>query len=64
MTAHCFSFPNYSHNHETIGHSDQGGWPDRVQLMVSKSYSITRHTLLNVFSVIDIRDPHNPKPAY
>jgi hypothetical protein len=46
-----------------IGHSDQGGRPDGVQLMINKGYAITGHMFSKGFSVIDVRDPREPKPV-
>ena len=64
MIAQDLPIPDYSHNLEIIGHSDQGGRPDGVQLMVNKGYAITGHMFSNGFSVIDVRDPRNPKPVH
>ena len=55
--------PDYARNMKLIGHSDQGGRPDGVQLMVNKGYAITGHMFSKGFSVVDVRDPSNPKPA-
>ncbi|MGI9402848.1 MAG: LVIVD repeat-containing protein [Rhizobiaceae bacterium] len=55
--------PDYAKNMTLIGHSDQGGRPDGVQLMVNKGYAITGHMFSKGFSVIDVRDPRNPKPV-
>ncbi|MCF3931993.1 hypothetical protein L1787_01020 [Acuticoccus sp. M5D2P5] len=46
-----------------IGHSDQGGRPDGVQLMVNKGYAITGHMFSKGFSVIDVRNPRAPEPV-
>jgi len=42
MIAQDLPIPDYSHNLEIIGHSDQGGRPDGVQLMVNKGYAKDR----------------------
>ncbi|MEM7318906.1 MAG: hypothetical protein AAF408_07770 [Pseudomonadota bacterium] len=55
--------PDYAKNMTLIGHSDQGGRPDGVQLMINKGYAITGHMFSKGFSVIDVRDPRNPKPV-
>ena len=55
--------PDFARNMTLIGHSDQGGRPDGVQLMVNKGYAITGHMFSKGFSVIDVRDPRNPKPV-
>jgi hypothetical protein len=46
-----------------IGHSDQGGREDGVQLMINKGHAFVGHMFSKGFSVIDVRDPRNPKPA-
>lgn len=55
--------PTYAHNLRAIGHSDQGGRPDAVQVMVNKGYAYVGHLFSNGFSVIDVRDPRKPKPV-
>jgi hypothetical protein len=55
--------PDYAKNMTLIGHSDQGGRPDGVQLMVNKGYAFTGHMFSKGFSVIDVRDPRDPKPV-
>jgi hypothetical protein len=55
--------PDFAKNMKLIGYSDQGGRPDGVQLMVNKGYAITGHMFSRGFSVIDVRDPRNPKPV-
>ena len=56
------SLPKADHarNMTLVGHSDQGGRPDGVQLMVNKGYAFTGHMFSKGFSVIDVRDPKNP----
>lgn len=55
--------PDYVRNMRLVGYSDQGGRPDGVQLMVNKGYAIVGHMFSKGFSVIDVRDPRNPKPV-
>ncbi len=55
--------PDFARNMKLIGHSDQGGRPDGVQLMVNKGYVFTGHMFSKGFSVIDVRDPRQPKPV-
>jgi hypothetical protein len=64
MSSQDLPQPDYAYNLEIIGHTDQGGRPDGVQLMVNKGFAITGHMFSNGFSVIDVRDPRNPKPAH
>jgi hypothetical protein len=46
-----------------IGHSDQGGRPDGVQLMVHRGFAYIGHMVSQGFSMVDVRDPKNPKAA-
>jgi hypothetical protein len=55
--------PDYAHRMKLIGHSDQGGRPDGVQLMVNKGHAFVGHMFSKGFSVIDCTDPRNPKPV-
>ena len=55
--------PDYARNMKLIGYSDQGGRPDGVQLMVNKGFAFTGHMFSKGFSVIDVRDPRDPKPV-
>jgi hypothetical protein len=52
-----------SKNIDLISRSDQGGRPDGVQIMVHRGYAYIAHVFSNGFSVLDVRDPKNPKPA-
>ncbi len=55
--------PDYANNIQLIGHSDQGGRADGVQLMVHEGFAYTGHMFSKGFSVVDVRDPRNPKPV-
>jgi hypothetical protein len=44
-----------------VGHSDQGGRPDGVQIMVHRGYAYVGHMFSKGFSVIDARDAKNPR---
>ena len=55
--------PDYAKGMKLIGHSDQGGRPDGVQLMINKGHAFVGHMFSKGFSVIDVRDPRNPKPS-
>ena len=44
-----------------IGHSDQGGRPDGVQIMVHRGYAYIGHMFSKGFSVVDVRDAKNPR---
>jgi hypothetical protein len=53
--------PDYAHNMRLVGHCDQGGRPDGVQIMVHRGYAYVGHMFSKGFSVIDARDPRNPR---
>ena len=53
--------PDYAHNMRILGHSDQGGRADGIQVMVSGGYAYVGHVFSNGFSVVDVRDPKAPK---
>ena len=48
-------------NIKYVGHSDQGGRGDGVQVMVHRGYAYVGHGYSNGISVIDVRDPKQPK---
>ncbi|MBV9555452.1 MAG: hypothetical protein JO254_00085 [Pseudolabrys sp.] len=54
---------DFARNMRIVGYSDQGGRPDGVQLMVHRGFAYVGHMFSKGFSVIDVRDPKNPKPA-
>jgi len=53
--------PVYARNMRIIGHSDQNGRADGVQIMVHRGHAFIGHIFSRGFSVIDVRDPKNPK---
>jgi hypothetical protein len=53
--------PDYARNMRLIGRSDQGGRADGVQLMVHRGYAYVGHMFSKGFSVIDVRNPSNPR---
>ena len=56
--------PTYARNMKIIGHTDQGGGrADGVQIMVHKGFAYVGHIFSKGFSVIDVRDPRDPKPV-
>jgi hypothetical protein len=61
LATHDLPQPDYAKNMRLIGHSDQGGRPDGVQLMVHGGYAYVGHMFSKGFSVIDVRDPRNPR---
>jgi len=46
-----------------LGHTDQGGRPDGVQVMVANGHAYVGHTFSDGISVIDVADPRAPKPV-
>jgi len=52
--------PDYAHKMRLIGHSDQGGRSDGLQLMVHRGFAYVAHPWSSGFSVVDVRDPRNP----
>jgi len=53
----------HSKNVRLLAHSDQGGRPDGVQVIVHKGHAFVGHMFSDGFSVVDVRDPARPKPA-
>ena len=53
--------PDYARNMRIIGHSDQGGRPDGVQIMVHRGYAYVGHMFSKGFSVVDVRDAKRPR---
>ncbi len=52
--------PDYARNMRVVGHTDQGGRPDGVQVMVHRGFAYVGHMFSKGFSVIDVRDAKNP----
>jgi hypothetical protein len=52
--------PDYARNMRIIGHCDQGGRPDGVQIMVHRGYAYIGHMFSKGFSVVDVRDAKRP----
>lgn len=52
-----------SKNIRFLSRSDQGGRPDGTQILVNKGHAYIGHTFSDGVSVIDVRDPLNPKPV-
>ncbi|MGN6572461.1 MAG: LVIVD repeat-containing protein [Pseudolabrys sp.] len=53
--------PDFAHRMRIVGHSDQGGRPDGMQLMVHRGHAFVSHMFSGGFSVLDVRDPRNPR---
>lgn len=52
---------DYARNMRLIGYCDQGGRPDGVQIMVHRGYAYIGHMFSKGFSIVDVRDPRNPR---
>jgi hypothetical protein len=61
MTTFDLPTPDYARNMQLIGHSDIGGRADCVQIMVQNGYAYVGHMFSNGFSVVDVRNPREPK---
>ena len=61
MSSQGLPKPDYAKNMKLIGYTDQGGRPDGVQVMVNKGHAYVGHMFSKGFSVIDVRDPKNPR---
>jgi hypothetical protein len=46
-----------------LGHTDQGGRPDGVQVMVARDHAYVGHMFSDGITVIDVADPRAPKPV-
>ncbi len=63
MSSQNLPRPDFVRNMKLIGYSDQGGREDGVQVMINKGHAFVGHMFSKGFSVIDVRDPRNPKPV-
>jgi len=52
--------PDYARNMRLIGHSDQGGRSDGLQVMVHRGFAYVVHPWSGGFTVVDTRDPKRP----
>src|SRR5919108_6604839 len=55
--------PDHARNMRVVAHSDQGGRPDGVQIMVHRGFAYIGHMFSKGFSIIDVRDAKNPRPV-
>jgi hypothetical protein len=53
--------PDYARNMRIIGHSEQGGRPDGVQIVVHRGYGYVGHMFSKGFTVMDLADPRNAR---
>ena len=52
-----------AHRFRLLGHTDQGGRPDGVQVMVAKQHVYVGHMFSDGITVIDAADPRAPRPV-
>ena len=55
--------PEGARNIEFVGHTDQGGRGDGVQVMVARGHAYIGTRVRRGVMVTDVRDPRNPKPV-
>lgn len=55
--------PEGARNVRFVGHTDQGGRGDGVQVMVSRGHAYIGTRVSRGVMVTDVRDPRNPKPV-
>lgn len=55
--------PDFAQGFSFLGHTDQGGRPDGCQVMVHRGHAYVAHAFSGGFSVIDVRDPRDPRPV-
>ena len=55
--------PESAHNIELVGHSDQGGRGDGIQVMVARGHAYVGTRVSRGINVTDVRDPRHPKPV-
>ncbi|NDL63628.1 LVIVD repeat-containing protein [Acerihabitans arboris] len=63
MADQTLPVPEYSRNMRLLSHSDQGGKPDGVQVMVHRGYAYIGHMVSQGVSIVDVRDVKHPRPA-
>jgi len=52
--------PDYAHKMRLVGHSEQGGRGDGLQVMVHRGYAYVAHPWSGGFTIVDVRDPRRP----
>jgi hypothetical protein len=52
--------PDYARNMRLIGHSEQGGRSDGLQVMVHRGFAYVAHPWSGGFTIVDVRDPKRP----
>ncbi len=52
--------PDFARNMKLIGHSEQGGRGDGLQIMVHRGFAYIGQPWSGGYSIVDVRDPRNP----
>ena len=55
--------PDLARNIALLGHTDQGGRGDGVQVMVGGGHAYVGHMFSDGVTVLDVRDPRDPRPV-
>ena len=55
--------PELAYNITLLGHTDQGGRGDGVQVMVGGGHAYVGHMFSDGVTVLDVRDPRDPRPV-
>ena len=55
--------PVSARNIEFVGHTDQNGRGDGVQVMVHKGHAFVGHMFSDSFTITDVSDPRRPRPV-
>jgi hypothetical protein len=63
MTTGDLPKPDHISNMKLLGYCDQGGRADGVQIMVHRGYAYIGHMFSKGFSIIDVRNPRQPRSA-
>ena len=60
MTQQDLPVPDLARNMRLIGHCDQGGRGDGVQIMLHRGFAYIGHLFSKGFTIVDVRDPRAP----
>ena len=56
--------PDHARAMRLVAHSDQGGRPDAMQMMVYRDHAYIGHLFSGGFSVLDVSDPRHVRPVH
>jgi hypothetical protein len=60
---HDVGVPVHAEGFTFLGHSDQGGRADGLQVMVGGGHAYVKHMFSQGFTVLDVKDPRRPRPV-